>query len=78
MWCTFFWKCGPVFLDQVACSSTTYERNVPVPCNFDLNSMCSEELNIEIRVAEKGQDKTPGFRTLLDIKQLLLQAALVF
>jgi hypothetical protein len=49
----------------------------PIPNNLHLSGMSTKELNIWICIFEKRDDQAPCLGVLLDIKEFLLQAALV-
>lgn len=54
-----------------------YDGISPIACDLDLHCMRSEELHIWIRMVEERDNKTPCFRSFLNVKQLLLEASLV-
>lgn len=48
----------------------------PISRDFDLDGMCTKELDIDVVVIQKGDDQTPCFVSLLDVEEFLLKTTL--
>ena len=57
-------------------SSACMISHAPVPGDFDLDGMCTKELDIDVVVVQKWDDQTPCLVSFLDVEEFLLKATL--
>ena len=48
----------------------------PIPGDFDLDSMCTKELDIDVVVIQKRDSQSPSLISLLDVEKFLLKTTL--
>lgn len=61
------------------CQSTNPACKVddpPISRDFDLDGMCTEKLDIDVVVVQKGDDQAPSLVSFLDVEEFLLESTL--
>ena len=53
-------------------------QSVPIPGDLDLHSVSSEKLDVWIGMLQERHDQPPRLVSFLNVKELLLQLALLF
>lgn len=50
--------------------------HAPIPGDFDLDCVCTKELDVDVVVVEERDDQAPSLVSLLDVEEFLLKTTL--